>query len=176
MKITTDEIGINVAWRRKPPASGLAWSFRAFTACCAVLAAIFTWAAITTGWTLALGAGLMAVFAVLGARSERDLREHRRPRPDYALIARMEREVYGEAFHHDGAPEQETVRQRVERQATAREPGAFGTLHQMRRERKAREARGSVALDSGRMQHLARAERREHEDCEVCHEMRSRYR
>jgi hypothetical protein len=28
-----------------------------------------------------------------------------RPRPDYAAIARMEREIYGEAFNHDGAPE-----------------------------------------------------------------------
>ena len=27
-----------------------------------------------------------------------------RPRPDYAAIARMEREVYGEAFKHEGAP------------------------------------------------------------------------
>lgn len=26
-----------------------------------------------------------------------------RPRPDYALIARMEREVYGEAFRHEGS-------------------------------------------------------------------------
>ena len=25
--------------------------------------------------------------------------------PDYSLIARMEREIYGEAFSHDGAPE-----------------------------------------------------------------------
>ena len=28
------------------------------------------------------------------------------PRPDYSLIAAMEQEVYGEAFKHDGAPEQ----------------------------------------------------------------------
>lgn len=28
-----------------------------------------------------------------------------KPRADYALIARMEREVYGEAFEHDGAPQ-----------------------------------------------------------------------
>lgn len=27
-----------------------------------------------------------------------------RPRPDYSLIAAMEREVYGEAFKHEGAP------------------------------------------------------------------------
>ena len=27
-----------------------------------------------------------------------------RPRPDYSVIARMEREVYGETFEHEGAP------------------------------------------------------------------------
>lgn len=30
--------------------------------------------------------------------------EASRPRPDYRQIAAMEREVYGEVFHHDGAP------------------------------------------------------------------------
>lgn len=29
-----------------------------------------------------------------------------RPRPDYSLIASMERELYGETFEHEGAPEQ----------------------------------------------------------------------
>lgn len=38
------------------------------------------------------------------ASAERDLERDLR-RPDYALIAEIEREVYGEAFHHDGAPE-----------------------------------------------------------------------
>lgn len=28
-----------------------------------------------------------------------------RPRPDYARIARLEREIFGEAFRHDGAPD-----------------------------------------------------------------------
>ena len=28
-----------------------------------------------------------------------------RPRPDYSAIAAMEREVYGETFEHDGAPQ-----------------------------------------------------------------------
>lgn len=31
-------------------------------------------------------------------------RKRERPRPDYAAIAAMEREVYGEAFEHEGAP------------------------------------------------------------------------
>jgi len=32
-----------------------------------------------------------------------------RPRPDYAAIAAMERELYGEAFEHEGAPEARRV-------------------------------------------------------------------
>lgn len=48
------------------------------------------------------------VFAVrLNARTIANLEvaERARWRPDYAHIARMEREVYGETFRHDGAPE-----------------------------------------------------------------------
>jgi hypothetical protein len=55
-------------------------------------------------WNLAIAAfALMMV-----AWTTRQLRADRRAlarKPDYALIAAMEREVYGEAFRHDGAPE-----------------------------------------------------------------------
>jgi hypothetical protein len=40
----------------------------------------------------------------------RDRREKRLARkPDYPLIARLEREIYGESFHHDGAHRREPV-------------------------------------------------------------------
>lgn len=32
-----------------------------------------------------------------------------KPRPDYSLIGAMEREVYGETFEHDGAPEKDPI-------------------------------------------------------------------
>lgn len=41
---------------------------------------------------------------VLMTRVIRRRAEQLRPRPDYAAIARMERDVYGETFGHDGAP------------------------------------------------------------------------
>ena len=37
-------------------------------------------------------------------RDRGDRRTLDRPRPDYSLIAAMEREIYGETFKHDGAP------------------------------------------------------------------------
>jgi hypothetical protein len=39
-----------------------------------------------------------------------ELSERAKRRPDYRHIARIEREIYGEAFHHDGAPEVTSVR------------------------------------------------------------------
>jgi hypothetical protein len=42
--------------------------------------------------------GVQARLAALGAV------EQSRPRPDYRLIAALERDIYGEAFEHDGAP------------------------------------------------------------------------
>jgi len=50
---------------------------------------------------MVLNLGCFAAITRAAAR----LRVASRPRPDYALIAAMEREVYGEAFRHDGAPE-----------------------------------------------------------------------
>lgn len=41
---------------------------------------------------------------VLTTRVIRRQRAAIRPRPDYAVIARMEREVWGRTFEHDGAP------------------------------------------------------------------------
>jgi hypothetical protein len=52
---------------------------------------------------LACAIGMIGCMAWLTFVSERKPVDP--PRPDYALIASMEREIYGEAFHHDGAPE-----------------------------------------------------------------------
>ena len=53
--------------------------------------------------TVFLGALCAALFFAVVARTPSPPRP--KPRPDYSLIARMEREIYGEAFSHDGAPE-----------------------------------------------------------------------
>jgi hypothetical protein len=63
--------------------------------------------AFTRDWTVAFvpplpTAGVILMGVIL--RADRQAREPSR-KPDYALIAAMEREVYGETFHHDGAPE-----------------------------------------------------------------------
>jgi hypothetical protein len=50
---------------------------------------------------------LLAVWSLLFCVQTKLIRtrEHLdRPRPDYAAIARMEREIYGETFEHDGVP------------------------------------------------------------------------
>ena len=58
-----------------------------------------------------LPAVLIAVWALLLCVQTKLIRRQRRidaiasrPRPDYSAIARMEREVYGREFGHDGAP------------------------------------------------------------------------
>jgi hypothetical protein len=54
------------------------------------------------GAVFAIGIMLLAV-----RRNARNIAQTQRSlhRPDYALIAAIEREVYGETFRHDGAPE-----------------------------------------------------------------------
>lgn len=62
--------------------------------------AVGNWFAIWTAVLLvALGGAL-----VFQTRNIRNLRERLRPRPDYSRIASMERDVWGEAFEHAGAP------------------------------------------------------------------------
>ena len=46
----------------------------------------------------------LSVCVRMQTKSIRRREELDRPRPDYASIARMEREVWGRAFEHDGAP------------------------------------------------------------------------
>ena len=53
-------------------------------------------------------AALLVAGIAFQARTIRRRAEQLRPRPDYAAIARMEREIWGEAFEHAGAPQQGT--------------------------------------------------------------------
>jgi hypothetical protein len=73
-------------------------------ACLAVMAVLD---AIVAG-LLAILPAVVLVALVVTLRWEtgviRHLREVARPRPDYPVIAAMEREVYGQTFRHDGAP------------------------------------------------------------------------
>lgn len=76
----------------------------------AVVTVLFSHQLPYTVASLAFSAALLAS-AVWLTRQMRPQPVSRKP--DYALIASMEREVYGEAFRHDGAPE--TRAQRRER-------------------------------------------------------------
>jgi len=55
-------------------------------------------------WTVIFAPLLMTAFVVAQQVGLRKVYATERPRPDYAAIARMEREVYGETFKHEGAP------------------------------------------------------------------------
>ena len=68
-----------------------------------------------------LGAVCVAVLAVAVCVQTRTIRRREyldRPRPDYAAIARMEREIYGETFKHEGAGQ--PARRETVRETTAR--------------------------------------------------------
>lgn len=110
MKVWTDEVGINVAWD-KPKQSKVMRPVRFVRVVNASLAgAMFCLAVLdlATGHILAFVIALVGVLANLGAvtfqtwlirKRTRELR----PRPDYSLIASMERPIWGEAFEHAGA-------------------------------------------------------------------------
>jgi len=81
--------------------------------------------AITRGFTpmLALSTVLCVVALVAQTHAIRRMDRQRltqlRPRPDYAAIAAMERDVYGRAFEHDGGPAHATApRQRWDGRTT----------------------------------------------------------
>lgn len=113
MKITTDDIGINVTWNRRPgyPLRRLSIATR----CVLLLLALANLLSLASGmargqlYLLSLAGVALASAAFLALRwSSARLcaitAERNRPRPDYRLIAAIELDVYGEAFHHDGAP------------------------------------------------------------------------
>ncbi|HEX3960913.1 MAG TPA: hypothetical protein VHZ03_30560 [Trebonia sp.] len=51
------------------------------------------------------GAACCILTISLATKTIRRRAEQLRPRPDYAHIARMERDIFGETFEHDGAPQ-----------------------------------------------------------------------
>lgn len=107
MKVWTDEAGINVQWDRPRAttairlmritrvalfAASLAAIWLAATTSSDVLQALFVFA-----WVL-----LAVTFAVMVVPIAK-ARERLRPHPNYAAIASMEREVWGETFKHGGS-------------------------------------------------------------------------
>lgn len=69
-----------------------------------------------------------------------------RPRPDYSAIAAMERDIYGETFGHDGAPDiaaraRPAGRTECRRCGYRYRPGDFGTCRECSRQRHERQRR-----------------------------------
>lgn len=109
MKVSTDEHGINLSWgkpERRAGGANRGWR-RIQVATALALLAIGALDMLARAWWaipfLLLGIGLMVFMATWNTRKIHVLESVAR-KPDYSLIASMEREVYGEAFHHDGAP------------------------------------------------------------------------
>jgi hypothetical protein len=69
-----------------------------------------------------------------------------RPRPDYALIAEMEREIYGETFTHDGAPRASGASGVVKAHCPAGHPYAITVCHCSECDKAARRERDVVFL------------------------------
>lgn len=82
------------------------WYLRAAAAAQVALAALNTLVWHVPAFVVVSAVLFVALLATLRlqARTIRKLEYQNRRRPDYAHIARMEREIYGEAFTHDGAP------------------------------------------------------------------------
>jgi hypothetical protein len=117
MKVWADEVGINV--RRSQPArvsypgrkvgiTGRVFNVVAALYCTALAVIdLLGGRMVLAAILLVLVVASVASFAVStkgAARSRARAVEQSRPRPDYRLIAALERDIYGEAFHHDGAP------------------------------------------------------------------------
>jgi hypothetical protein len=86
----------------------------------AIAAPAFAWYAITKDWTVAfvsLLAAAMFVAALMAALMTdrkfcRPVRPPPRPSVDWHEVARMETDVWGRTFHHDGAPDLDLLLQR----------------------------------------------------------------
>jgi hypothetical protein len=112
VRLWTDEHGINVSWNRRTQKQPVSLLTQFLRCACLLTAAI----ALSAGsLNVAEGHWPFAAAGILGALPALVYFTAMRPRPiprrpDYALIASMEREVYGEAFRHDGAPAAEVSR------------------------------------------------------------------
>jgi hypothetical protein len=108
MKVWTDEVGINVAWKQ----SGTTTAIRLMRITrvvlfVATLGAIWLAATTSSGPLVVVFSLAWLVLAVAFAVMVVPIakaRERLRPRPSYSLIASMERPIWGEAFEHAGAP------------------------------------------------------------------------
>lgn len=118
MKVWADEVGINLQWNSRTPVthpgrrSGIA--VRVLNVVLVVLGALLIPVFLVQGerilalaWMFIVACNLfaLALNTKTAALRKAQAIERNRPRPDYRLIAELERDIYGEAFEHDGAPE-----------------------------------------------------------------------
>ena len=104
VKVSTDEVGINVTWNRGTTLRVVKQFARKRTLAAAIVA-IFLY--IVFGhWLLdaIFGVILVAMLATLTYVAIKAREPGKPSLLDYSLIARMEREVWGETFEHAGAP------------------------------------------------------------------------
>ena len=117
MKVWADEVGINLQWNSRAPAtypgrrSGIA--VRVLSVVLVVLGALLIPVFLVQGerilaiaWMFIVACNLLALALNCKTAALRKAQaiELNRPRPDYRLIAEMERDIYGETFEHDWAP------------------------------------------------------------------------
>lgn len=65
----------------------------------------------------AAAVAILVAAVYVNTRTIHRIQERDRPRPDYAAIARMERDIYGETFGHEGAPDAPQPKPRRQTQA-----------------------------------------------------------
>lgn len=71
----------------------------------------------------AAAVAILVAAVYVNTRTIHRIQERDRPRPDYAAIAAMERDIWGETFRHEGAPSLG-----ISREATDRAVKAFGGI------------------------------------------------
>jgi hypothetical protein len=106
MKVSADDYGIRFEWNRygRPGVALFNRIGGAFLAVAAALmAAPVAWYALTRDWTVVIPWLVLATGAVTHRVAMRKTYGVE-CRPDYAAIARMERDIWGQAFEHGGAP------------------------------------------------------------------------
>lgn len=108
MRIWADDVGVHLSWQPWTRRRKLA-SLAAIAAYAGAVAVLFSGAGmLTRGATLVTWEVMLVLALFVAGAIALSVTYHSRPplprRPDYALIASMEREVWGETFRHDGSP------------------------------------------------------------------------
>lgn len=122
MKVWTDERGVNLSWKQQPERLRSLYLWRVTNY------VVLAWQCALLGAEVFLFRNALGVIPVIAAivimlwavrRNARRIASARRDlrRPDYSRIAAMEREIYGRAFSHDGAPVMITERDEETRAA-----------------------------------------------------------